>query len=51
MDKQEEHLNKDNEWLRFLRTGESNDPYLKGKIKPKPKVQYTSAKQRRIFNN
>ena len=50
MDKDIDELNKDNEWLRFLKTGKSNTPYLLNKIKPRPRVLHVSDKQRRIFN-
>lgn len=48
MDK--DNLNKDNEWLKFLETGKVATPYLKKKLKPRPKTVHVSPKQRRIFN-
>jgi hypothetical protein len=49
MDKDEKQLNQNNEWLRFLETGEGNEPYLKKKINSRPKPIHYSIKQRRIY--
>lgn len=51
MDKDVKRLNENNEWLRFLETGDANPPFLKNKPKTEKKIRHVSNGQRQVIKN
>lgn len=52
LDDETQIINKENEWFRYIQNGKPKRPYLveTKKLKKKPKIMYTSAKQRSLYD-